>query len=75
MLIEAYIQDHIGGNRSNKTVEWHRTALGLLRSFLRQTRINNKLLQSRTQFAFANDAAGKVLAPLFEHAAGFQKIG
>jgi integrase/recombinase XerD len=33
-LIEAYIQDHIGGNHSDKTVEWHRTALGLLRLFL-----------------------------------------
>ncbi len=33
-LIEAYIQDHIGGNHSEKTVEWHRTALGLLRLFL-----------------------------------------
>ncbi len=28
-LIEAYIQDHIGGNSSEKTLEWHRTALGL----------------------------------------------
>ncbi len=34
MLIEAYIQDHIGGNSSDKTLEWHRTALGLLRLFL-----------------------------------------
>jgi site-specific recombinase XerD len=33
-LIEAYLQDHIGGNHSHKTVEWHRTALGLLRVFL-----------------------------------------
>src|SRR5689334_8341265 len=29
-LIEAYIQDHIGGNHSEKTLEWHRTALGLM---------------------------------------------
>jgi hypothetical protein len=35
-LIEAYIQDHIGGNRSDKTVEWHQIALGLLRSFLEE---------------------------------------
>jgi site-specific recombinase XerD len=35
-LIEAYIQDHIGGNRSDKTIEWHRIALGLLRSFLEE---------------------------------------
>lgn len=36
-LIEAYIQDHIGGNSSEKTLEWHRTALGLLRLFLFET--------------------------------------
>jgi integrase/recombinase XerD len=35
-LIEAYIQDHIGGNSSQKTIEWHRTALGLLRLFLQE---------------------------------------
>ncbi len=35
-LIEAYIQDHIGGNHSEKTLEWHRTALGLLRGFLQE---------------------------------------
>jgi integrase/recombinase XerD len=35
-LIETYIQDHTGGNRSPKTVEWHRIALGLLRSFLEE---------------------------------------
>jgi integrase len=35
-LIEAYIQDHIGGNHSDKTVEWHRTALGLLQLFLKE---------------------------------------
>ncbi|MBA2678761.1 MAG: tyrosine-type recombinase/integrase [Ktedonobacteraceae bacterium] len=35
-LIEAYIQDHIGGNHSGKTVEWHRTALGLMHLFLKQ---------------------------------------
>lgn len=34
-LIEAYIQDHIGGNHSEKTLEWHRTALGLMHLFLR----------------------------------------
>jgi integrase/recombinase XerD len=33
-LIEAYLQDHIGGNSSEKTLEWHRTALGLMRLFL-----------------------------------------
>jgi integrase/recombinase XerD len=35
-LIEAYIQDHIGGNHSEKTLEWHRTALGLMRVFLEE---------------------------------------
>lgn len=35
-LIEAYIQDHIGGNHSMKTVEWHRTALGLMHLFLKE---------------------------------------
>ncbi len=35
-LIEAYIQDHIGGNHSEKTIEWHRTALGLMRLFLQE---------------------------------------
>ena len=35
-LIAAYIQDHVGGNSSEKTLEWHRTALGLLRLFLEE---------------------------------------
>jgi site-specific recombinase XerD len=35
-LIEAYIQDHIGGNHSDKTVEWHQTALGLMHLFLKE---------------------------------------
>jgi site-specific recombinase XerD len=35
-LIEAYIQDHIGGNHSEKTLEWHRTALGLMQGFLEE---------------------------------------
>ena len=35
-LMEAYIQDHIGGNHSAKTLEWHRTALGLLHLFLQE---------------------------------------
>lgn len=34
--IESYIQDHIGGNHSPKTLEWHQTALGLLQAFLEQ---------------------------------------
>ncbi len=36
ILIEAYIQDHIGGNSSQKTLEWHRTALRLLRLFFEE---------------------------------------
>lgn len=32
--LEAYIQDQIGGNRSKKTLEWHRTALGLFTTYL-----------------------------------------
>lgn len=32
--IHAYLQDHIGGNRSPKTIEWHRTALGLFATYL-----------------------------------------
>ncbi len=35
-LIEAYIQDHIGGNHSEKTLEWHRTALGLMQLFFKE---------------------------------------
>ncbi|MHB8595783.1 MAG: tyrosine-type recombinase/integrase [Ktedonobacteraceae bacterium] len=35
-LIEAYIQDHIGGNASKKTVEWHHTALGLMLGFFHE---------------------------------------
>jgi site-specific recombinase XerD len=32
--IDAYIQDQIGGNRSKKTIEWHRTALGLFATYV-----------------------------------------
>src|SRR6266704_203974 len=31
--IDAYLQDHAGGNHSHKTLEWHATALGLLRKY------------------------------------------
>jgi integrase/recombinase XerD len=34
--IEDYLQDHEGGNHSDKTLEWHQTALGLLRTYLEQ---------------------------------------
>src|SRR5689334_16327197 len=30
----AYLHDHEGGNHSQKTLEWHTTALGLLRCYL-----------------------------------------
>jgi site-specific recombinase XerD len=36
--IEDYLQDHAGGNHSDKTLEWHRTALGLLQRYLEQER-------------------------------------
>src|ERR1051326_5692494 len=35
-LIEAYLQDHIGVNSSKKTLEWHRTALGLMQHFFKE---------------------------------------
>ena len=36
--IDNYLDDHIGGNHSEKTVEWHRTALGLLQAYLEKGR-------------------------------------
>jgi len=36
--IGAYLQDHEGGNHSHKTLEWHATALGLLRRYLEEER-------------------------------------
>ena len=36
--IDAYLQDHEGGNHSHKTLEWHATALGLLRRYLEAER-------------------------------------
>ena len=36
--IDDYLQDHEGGNHSKKTLEWHRTALNLLRTFLEEER-------------------------------------
>lgn len=36
--IEEYLQDHAGGNHSHKTLEWHATALGLLRKYLEEKR-------------------------------------
>jgi site-specific recombinase XerD len=36
--IADYLLDHEGGNSSQKTLQWHRTALGLLRSFLKEER-------------------------------------
>ncbi len=36
--IDTYLADHEGGNHSDKTLEWHRTALGLLHMYLEQER-------------------------------------
>ncbi len=36
--IDTYLQDHEGGNHSHKTLEWHATALGLLRRYLEDER-------------------------------------
>jgi integrase/recombinase XerD len=34
--IDDYLLDHIGGNHSDKTLEWHRTALRLMQVFLEE---------------------------------------
>lgn len=36
--IADYLDDHIGGNHSPKTLEWHGTALGLLQTYLEHQR-------------------------------------
>ncbi len=36
--IEDSLLDHEGGNHSNKTLEWHRTALGLMRKYFVEER-------------------------------------
>ena len=36
--IADYLLDHEGGNSSQKTLQWHQTALGLLREFLEKER-------------------------------------
>ncbi len=36
--VADYLLDHEGGNSSRKTVQWHQTALGLLRGFLEEER-------------------------------------
>ena len=36
--IEDYLQDHEGGNHSDKTLEWHTISLGLMRTYLEQER-------------------------------------
>lgn len=41
--IEAYLQDHRGGNHSLKTLEWHATALGLLRRYLEEKRATTQI--------------------------------
>jgi len=34
--IADYLLDHAGGNHSAKTLEWHHTALGLMRAYLEE---------------------------------------
>jgi integrase/recombinase XerD len=34
--IDEYLRDHEGGNHSSKTLEWHNTALNLLRRYLKE---------------------------------------
>ncbi|BCL83528.1 tyrosine-type recombinase/integrase [Ktedonobacteria bacterium brp13] len=36
--INDYLDDHAGGNHSDKTLEWHRTSLGLLQRYLKNGR-------------------------------------
>ena len=36
--IDDYLLDHEGGNHSPKTLEWHRTALGLMRTYFEKER-------------------------------------
>ena len=36
--VDDYLQDHAGGNHSDKTLEWHRTALGLMRTYFKKER-------------------------------------
>jgi len=36
--VDDYLLDHEGGNHSAKTLEWHRTALGLMRTYFEQER-------------------------------------
>ena len=36
--IDDYLLDHEGGNHSPKTLEWHRTALGLMRTYFERER-------------------------------------
>ncbi len=36
--MEDYLLDHEGGNHSAKTLEWHRTALGLMRTYFEKER-------------------------------------
>jgi len=36
--VDDYLLDHEGGNHSAKTLEWHRTALGLMRTYFEKER-------------------------------------
>src|SRR5215469_15974264 len=37
--IEDYLADHEGSNHSPKTLQWHQTALGFLRTFLEERNV------------------------------------
>jgi integrase/recombinase XerD len=62
--VEDYLQDHEGGNSSAKTLEWHRTALGLLQTFLEQERGLTQVAEVDSAdisawFAYMRKATGK----------------
>lgn len=66
--IDRYLQDHQGGNHSEKTLEWHNTALGLLQSYLAEER-NQTLVENveaediSAWFAYLRKAPGKLGKP------------
>ena len=62
--IDDYLQDHEGGNSSRKTLEWHRTALGLLQRFLEEERGTTLVEEVEAAdisawFAYLRKASGK----------------
>jgi site-specific recombinase XerD len=62
--IDDYLQDHEGGNSSRKTLEWHRTALGLVQAFLEKERAITLVAEVDASdisawFAYLRKAPGK----------------